>query len=265
MRFFTHALLAASLLLATVPTAHASSESVLLGLTENNTLVAFRSRDLTKTKKVMITGVTGTLVGIDYRPANGALYGLSTNNQVYTIEPTTGVATLVATLSVSFGSGKFSGVDFNPVADRLRVVGDNDENLRIDVTTGTTTVDLPLAYSLTDTNVGKNPSIIGAGYTDTRVGATTTKLFNIDATQDVLVVQNPPNNGTLSTVGPLGVDFGATGGFDIFVDDNGINAAFAVSGATLYRIDLATGKANEVGPIGDGLTTFIGLTGARNF
>ncbi len=263
MRFIPHALLAATLVLslAAVPAAQAS-ESLLYGLTENNVLVTFPSVNPSKAKKTSVTGVNGSLLGIDYRPATGLLYGLSSNNQIYTIEPSTGVATLVSTLSVSFTSGKLSGVDFNPVADRLRVIGDNDENLRIDVTTGATTVDLPLAYGSTDLNVGKNPSISGAGYTDSQLGALTTKLYNIDSAQDVLVLQNPPNNGTLTTVGPLGVDFGTTGGFDIFLDINGINSAFAVSGSTLYAIDLATGKAVEVGPIDKGLDTFIGLTAA---
>jgi hypothetical protein len=60
------------------------------------------------------------------------------------------------------------------------------------------------------------------------------------------VLQNPPNSGTLTTVGSLGVNFASVGGFDIFTDANGVNYAYALSGSKLYSIDLNTGAATEL-------------------
>ena len=68
---------------------------------------------------------------------------------------------------------------------------------------------------------------------------------------DRLVLQDPPNDGTLVTVGDLGVDFAALGGFDVVSGGvEGQNAAFAVSNGIFYSIDLASGAAFELGEIG---------------
>ena len=74
-----------------------------------------------------------------------------------------------------------------------------------------------------------------------------------------MVLQEPPNDGTLLTVGPLGVDFGPLGGFDIITDSSGVDSAFAVSGSTVYTINLETGAATTLGAIGDGSVNLAGL------
>jgi hypothetical protein len=86
---------------------------------------------------------------------------------------------------------------------------------------------------------------------------TTTTLFDIDPANDVLVRQDPPNNGTLNTVGTLGVDATTVAGFDI-AGSNGIAYASLVVKdgnkknlrATLFTINLTTGAATAVGKIG---------------
>jgi hypothetical protein len=90
---------------------------------------------------------------------------------------------------------------------------------------------------------------------------TTTTLYAIDADRDVLVVVNPPNAGVLNTVGPLGVDTGLLGGFDIAGMGN---VAYAVlTGAPsnrsrLYAVNLATGAATLIGNI-SGSGTIVGI------
>jgi hypothetical protein len=255
-----------------------AAETRLIGLSDNNTLVLFSSVQPELAKALPIQGVSGTLLGIDFRPANGKLYGVSDTNILYIIDPSTGVATQVAPLSVPFTGGIASGLDVNPAADRLRLVGSNTQNFRIvmqDIPATPTSAaipagtvvnggDLPLAYAANDINAGRTPNVTGAGYTDSVRGTTRTKLFDIDTTLDVLVFQDPPNNGTLTTVGPLGVDFAPRTGFDIFVDRNGINAAFAVSNSTLYAIDLGTGRATAVGVVGNGRLNLFGLASLRS-
>jgi trimeric autotransporter adhesin len=229
----------------------------MIGLTNDNTLVSFNSGTPNVTTLLKVTGLSGTLLGIDFRPADGYLYGLSSDNKLYTIDTKTGAATFRYSLSQAFSGGTFSGVDFNPFADRLRVTGSNEENFRINVDTGEVTKDMPLAYPIGDPNYGKDPSVTASGYTNNVKAAPSTMLYNIDAAQDVLVFQDPPNDGTLKTVGALGFDFPTLGGFDIFTDSKGTNTAYALSTTSLYIIDLPTGKGTSLGAVSS--ATFQGL------
>ena len=232
----------------------------LLALTGNNVLVSFSSDSPEEATSMAITGVDGTLLGIDTRPANGLVYGITDTDRIYTINAQTGEATFITTLSLPFNANSVSGFDFNPVADRLRLVGDNDQDFRINVETGEVTVDGDLAFADGDVNVGDNPSVTAAAYANSFAGTTTTALYDIDEAQDILVLQDPPNDGTLRTIGSLGVDFGRTGGFEIVSDPAGSNVAFAVSTDTLYSIDLSTGTATQLGTFAPDGDAFRGLT-----
>jgi hypothetical protein len=226
----------------------------ILGLSPNNVLVRLDSG-----KSTQVKGIDGNLQGIDFRPANGKLYGVTDTDKIYVINPDTGAATFVKTLNTSFDGGFQSGFDFNPVPDRLRIVGSNDQNFRTNVDTGEVTVDKTLAYSTDakEPNKGKNPNITAAAYTNSRAGATSTQLYGIDYDLNVLVLQDPPNDGTLKTVGSLKINFAPIGGFDIFTDSKGKNTAYAISGSTLYNINLSTGEAKKQSSLSRG--DFIGL------
>jgi Domain of unknown function (DUF4394) len=242
-----------------LPAAGQTGQINLIGLTNSNILVRFTANSPRETTHVTVSGLTGTLVGIDSRPTNGLLYGVTNANNIYTIDLATGTATLVCTLTVAFDGDLHSGVDFNPQSDRLRLVAKNGQNLRVHADLGATATDGTLAYAATDRNAGTKPTITAVAYTNSIPNAPVTKTFDIDATLDVLVLQEPPNDGVLATVGPLGIDFGPTGGFDILTDSSGRDHAFAASGSTLYAIDLATGAATTLGTIGDGSFTLVGL------
>lgn len=226
-----------------------------LGLRTDNTIIRFPAA--TPGGPVSAAPVTGlvagdSLLGIDFRPANGLLYSVSATGRIYTIDPVSGAATLGATMSVTPSGSRFA-LDFNPVPDRLRLVSDTGQNLRIDVTTGATTVDGTINPA--------GPQITAAGYTNSVSGATTTALFDIDSVSGSLFLQNPPNNGTLQLIGPLGVIPSGDSGLDIF-SSNGNNAAVAtlqVGGTTgFYQVNLTTGSASLVGNIG-GNPTLRGL------
>lgn len=204
-----------------------------------------------------------TLLGIDYRPANGLLYGLGSSSRLYLINPTTGAASQV-------GSGQFStllsgttfGFDFNPTVDRIRVVSDLDQNLRLNPNDGTVTaVDLSLNYAAGDPFFGLSPNINAAAYANNVPGALSTTLYVIDSAQNSLAIQNPPNNGTLTTVGLLAIDASRFNGFDISgLGGIAYAATPAASGgpaADLYTINLATGGASLVGHIGGAPDDFI--------
>jgi hypothetical protein len=247
----------------TVPPAAPPVDATLLALTDANQLISFSTRTPTQTTTLAVTGLEGTLIGIDVRPANGLIYGLTTTNQLYTLvlKDDRAEATLVGSLSQPFEGGALSGFDFNPVADRLRLVGENDQNFRINVDTGEVFVDSDLAFAADDFNAGANPRVTGAAYTNSLAGSTMTQLFNLDSSLDSLVLQNPPNDGTLQTVGKLGVDLGTLGGFEIVASAPDVNTAFVVSNGALYTLNLQTGISTSLGAIGSGeAVTVQGLT-----
>ncbi len=231
--------------------AQASTDvSQLVALTDHNSLVSFDSNNPGASQFTDITGVEGTLLGIDTRPADGSIYGISTANNIYTIDADSGVASYVSTLDTPFEGGTISGFDFNPVADRLRLVGDNDQDFRINVDTGEVTVDGTLAFASGDSNEGVNPNVTAAAYTNSFDGTISTQLYDIDTLLNDLALQDPPNDGTLATVGDLGIDFDTLGGFEIVSAVEGDNTAFAVSNATLYSLDLDSGAAHSLGEVG---------------
>lgn len=250
----------------------------IIGLAPDNILVRFDTDSRKSNSPLRVTGIGSgdDLQCIDFRPANGKLYGLTDADKIYTINLRTGAATFVSTLSLSFNGGFQSGCDFNPVVDRLRVVGSNDQNFRINVDTGAvapftgtpaSTSDQPLAYATTDTNAGVDPNITGSAYLNSFPGAAspvgvtppnrTTVLYGIDYDLNVLVTQAPPNDGTLNTVGPLGINFDPIGGFDIYSPRAGQNVAFALSSNIVYTINLSTGAATRLGEMSR--SGFIGL------
>ena len=234
----------------------------LYGLTTGNALVRFAPEAPdTILSSLPITGLLGadTLIGIDVRPSDGKLYAVGNDagvGHLYTIDPLTGAATLVATLAadpadatspyVALNGTEF-GFDFNPVPDRLRVVSDLGQNLRINPDTGLVTTD--------DALNGGSTGIVASAYANNFAGATTTTLYGIDAATDQLYLQNPPNNGTLTPVGPLGLDVDAVLGFDIVPGTGNAYASLVVGGISgLYSIDLFNGAATLVGNFGSGVT-----------
>jgi hypothetical protein len=233
-----------------------------VGLTSTGSLVSFNiSSPATPLNTVTVSGLGGgeMLVGLDYRPLTRALVGVTSQSRLVTLNPETGVATVLSTLNVPLTGASF-GVDFNPVPDRLRVVSNTGQNLRINVDTGAVTVDGTLAYAVADTNAGSTPQVVAAGYTNAVAGrvAVSTTLYDIDFAKDILVRQDPPNNGTLVTVGPLGVDFTANSDIDIFSPNLGYAVNNNNTTSSLYRINLATGAATLAGtfPAGILITDF---------
>jgi hypothetical protein len=227
----------------------------IFALTTNNNLISFSSDSPgTILSTTAITGLQAgeSLVGIDFRPAVGLIYGLSNQSRVYILDSTTGQARQTAILSESAIGANF-GVDFNPVPDRLRVVNESNQNLRINVENGVAAVDTPLAFAAGDPNASADPNVVASAYINNFAGTTATTLYGIDSNLDILVLQNPPNNGTLNTVGSLGVDTTDVAGFDIAAGSTRAFASLNVGGSSgLYTINLRTGAATLVGTIGGG-------------
>lgn len=196
------------------------------------------------------------IVGIDFRPSTGELYGIGSFSRLYKINANTGLATQVGPQLTTPLNGTSFGFDFNPTVDRIRLVSDADQNLRLHPDTGAVvSQDGMLAYVAGDSAFGVDPNIVHSAYTNSFAGATSTTLYGIDSALDALVIQSPPNLGGLMSIGSIGVDVTDIGGFDIS-GSTGIaylailNAQLAKS--TFWKINLATGQGTMIGEIGGG-------------
>jgi uncharacterized protein DUF4394 len=183
------------------------------------------------------------IVGMDVRPATGQLYALTSASRLYVLNPRSAQATLVG--QIDAGLGIAVGFDFNPTVDRIRVVTSGGANLRVNPNDGTLVAN--------DTMLSAT-GISGAAYTNSQVGAATTTLYDLNTAADTLVVQNPPNAGTVTRVGALGVNASDVNGFDVTADGAAV-AALQVGSApsALYCVDLGTGRATLAGRIGSGV------------
>ena len=259
-----HNALATVLTLATLGAVPITSNAteLLAGSASGGRLVLFSSDDPEDVAVIHITGLQPNeeILGMDVRPATGELYALGGSSRLYTIDLAGRTAHPVGTNSFTPAlNGVRFGFDFNPTVDRIRIVSDTGQNLRAHPVTGViVAVDGGLAYGTNDAGFGIAPMAVGAAYNNNDNDPTTgTMLFNLDAGRDVLVLQNPPNAGALSTVGSLGVDVSDIAGFDVAASDGTAYASLINRGrpgrgnrAGLYVIDLETGAATFIGKIG---------------
>ncbi len=227
----------------------------LLGITGDNVLIRFNSNapGTLIGLPVPVTGIpvqNFRILSIDRRPATGEIFGWGNDNILYRIDPVTGAATAVGGPGAPNSSNAI-GFDFNPLVDRIRLINNNQQNFRINPNDGT---------FATDTAIAQDAS--GAAYTNSFTGAASTTLYSISDAMDQLFIQDPPNAGTMTLVGPLGVGVTQINGFDIFGFDNVAFAAMETTTAgpaNLYSINLGTGAATNLGVIA-GSQRMTGLT-----
>ncbi|MDQ3012120.1 MAG: DUF4394 domain-containing protein, partial [Acidobacteriota bacterium] len=202
------------------------------------------------------------LVGLDFRPATGQLFALSSTGRIFTIDPATGIALQVGSTPLSPAlSGANFGFNFNPVVDRIRLVSNTGQDLRLNPVTGTVAAtDTNLTFAAGDVNASATPNVVAVAYNNSFFGSTTTTLYGIDATLGTLVTQGSvggtttsPNTGQLFTVGSLGVPVSGRVGFDIVPFTNAGILSITAPGATtsqLYSVNLTTGVATLIGAVG---------------
>ena len=237
----------ASALLATSATF--AFAAPVLGLAGDKTLVMFDTDKPAVTKTMDVTGVE-KLVGIDFRPGTKTVVGVTADNTIVSINLETGAATEVAKMDKPLTMTQAPVVvDFNPMADRLRYMT-GTTNHRVHPDTGAVTVDGTLAFEDADMHKGETPNIVAAAFTNSYGKPEKTAMYNIDATIGGLVQQTKPNDGTLKSIGKLGIETKpATYAFDIQTTADGKNTAMLVAGTILYTVNLETGKATKAGDI----------------
>ncbi len=228
-----------------------------------------------------ITGLqpSESLIGIDFRPKDSQLYGVGSTSRLYKIDKNTGVATQVGAAPFAPAldpAGKDFGFDFNPAADRIRVHVETGQNLRLHPDTGAHVpggtgpngADGQLVFVPGDDNEGVTPHVTATAYTNSVTSMpATTVLYAIDTALDVLVRFDNANAGTMKTVGEIGFDATDFAAFDIWGGQGGgdgapvidtpleayaaleLKAAGSVFGQSLYRINLNTGEATQIGEL----------------
>lgn len=229
--------------------------TALVGLGNGNRIVGFdSSAPLSLTSNQLITGIASgeTLVGIDFRPANGALYGLGDKGTLYTIDLASGKANKITTLTVDPAdptepftalNGTFFDIEWDPVTDRLRVVSDAGQNFSVNIANGTVFTDPGLSPG--------TPNITGAAFVNNVSGAATTTLYGIDGDfKGLYTIDAATGAVTLKGSGfsePLGS--GGSVGFDV-VGNEAFATMIFLGEPELFTVDIAAGTAKLKGSIG---------------
>jgi uncharacterized protein DUF4394 len=257
--------------LVLVPAAHAVPAVLLVSssATDPGSLITFDTDNPAGADFGASRAITGTngrrVLGIDYRPSTGELYGVDEGSRLYKIDPATGSASQVgAPGAVVFDPfiGVFQGIgfDFDPTNEQLRATEDDgtvngqDDNFTIDPDTGVFTQNGDLGGPATDVDIS------GVAYPNN-----VSTPYAVETNQPVmgnsrLVAISPANAGTVFNVdrnaNGLGVVVDSQNiGFDIVGTTNRALATLSVGGVFgLYRIDLefgaggtSTGDATLVG------------------
>ncbi len=246
---------------------NAAQAASLVGLSTNNQIGVFDSANVAAAAFVNISGLNSgeSLIGIDLRPSNNTIYGISTSNNVYTVNASSGAATFVTALNTSIINASLGyGFDFNPMADfagnaSLRLVSSAGNNYAVNVNTG-------VVGNLAGANIGTGFSAVAyTGSTPAGAPTSTPTLYYINGATDTLNVNaaagafNAPN---IQVVGGLNANIAAVNGFEIFADGSAFLAATVGDGngqTRLFDVDLVTGKASQIGQFGRGV---IGLAAA---
>lgn len=220
-----------------------------VGLVGDKTLVMFDTETLAVSGTMDVTGVD-SLLGLDLRPSNNTLVGVTPDMQIVSIDTATGEATTMSTMDTPLPvTDQPVIVDFNPMADKLRFMT-GVTNHRVDVDSGAVTVDGSLDWDTGDMHVGEMPAIAAAAYINSYGKPDSTAMFDIDSTIVAVIQQVSPNDGTLGAIGKLGLDAPATAyAFDIQTTADMENMAWLINDNTLYSVDLETGAATEAGVI----------------
>ena len=226
----------------------------LVGITSQNQITLIDTANIAGATTAAITGLAAgdRFVGIDLRPKDNLIYGVTLSNKIYTVDQSTGATRFVVALGTAVINPSLGyGIDFNPVADfgvgaSLRLINSSGSNFAVNATTGV---------------VGNQASNIGAGFTGASysnsnplpsAAPASTTLYYINSTTDSLMMAPSAFNApTIVNVGALGVDALKANGFEVLGNGMAYAALNEDAGSSLltgiYSINLGTGAATLLG------------------
>lgn len=238
----------------------ASVQRPLLALTDEYVLLSFSSSNPGNTLSQELSGVEATNpdnslplpLGLDQRPATGEIYLITSDRRLYTLNASTGVATLAAQFGPNVPQVDYLNFAFEPCTDSIRLIGWNRENVRIRPDGSLIARDADLAFDPGDPQAGNLPGQESLSYGACNGGNSTAYL--LDTTADILATigniggsPQSADSGRLFTIGELGIE---ARGIDV-VAGSGLAFAYDTDGnqSSLVRIDLGTGSRTTIGDI----------------
>jgi hypothetical protein len=237
----------------------------------------------TISRMVSITGlpVLKRIVGIDFRPSDGKLYGVGNDSRVYVVDTLTGVATPVGSVPFSPAIDPFEvhfGVGFDPKTERIRlIVAESAANYSISADDGTAVLETSVTFKPTDPNAGVTPRIAGLGYVPLGTGSAEILaaasshgpgplegvLLALDADLGALVESIDPQTGEFDTIGEIDMVFARCAELKVGVNPDGAVKIIAViltaAGNLAVKIDALTGKATPLGLVPDNDSAIQGI------
>ena len=171
-----------------------------------------------------ITGlpILNRVIGIVYRPSDGKLYGVGNDSRVYTIDPSTAVATPVSDQSFEPGIVEFFEIHFamalEPNGDRVRLIStEGGGNWSISLDDGTATMGESVHFGAGDANEYETPHIAAIMFAPPspvaalRAGGSqasssdpcTEVMYMIDPDLAAYIGSCDPDSGDLGTLGPI--------------------------------------------------------------
>lgn len=193
------------------------------------------------------------LVGVDFRPTDGALFGVGSTNRVYRIQRDVGVAVPVSTISFTpILDGTDFGVTFEPDGTLMRITSDTGQNLVLDPTNGqVTSVEPTLRYAVGDPAAGQVAGVVASAWA--RPAQSGDVLVGIDLARGLLVRIDSPSAGTVVRIGALGVT-GLLGNghsaLDVSPDTGTVVAVLDAENdvvSRVYTVNLSTGALTQSG------------------
>jgi PKD repeat protein len=195
---------------------------------------------------------------------DGKLYGIAgdhasetTFDRLYTVDPTTGIATAGASLTAAnvFSVSGRLGASFDPLTGNLRVIDDLAHSLEIDPATGNVTDhgSTPV-FGPDDANHGVVVFLAGMAYTNAAPGATVSGLYGMDIGSHPAFIRIGGPQGNPSVDSGQAVTVAAAPPMTAFTIASG-NAAYAVSnavsgsGSILWAVNMGTGAQTRLGSL----------------
>jgi hypothetical protein len=195
----------------------------------DNRLLLFGSESPTAVSMMVpIAGVPilHRIVGIDFRPSTGELYGVGNDSRVYLLDRATGTAAPVSETQFEPSIASFFeihfGMGFDPATERIRLISaESGANWSIDPDDGTAVLGQSVRYAVGDANEGQTPSVLGLAYTPAAAAAALARgirtadahlspptlcedmLWAIDAELAELIGSCDPDEGDFTSLGQI--------------------------------------------------------------
>lgn len=226
-----------------------------------NRLVSFNAASPgTFITNVVLTGLGSgeQILGMDFRPADGLLYGVVSNgtaSRVVRINTTTAAVTGVGSgFTPALSTSTFYGVDFDPGTDQIHVVNFSDLNISLNPVTGAFIGAGPnLAFAPGDPNAGENPAIDLLGIDDTATipgeapnGRGT--FWGLETANGVIVVIDHDTGRATTTFAGAFPALNQSCFFDI-VREGGVRIAYVGLNNGVFRVNLETSETTFRGNI----------------